>query len=54
MARFYHVAQGLPNPRIELKFPGPTDKPRMLGRFGGYEIAGVIGFGGMGIVKKCY
>lgn len=30
----------------------PTDDPRMLGRFAGYEIAGVIGHGGMGIVLK--
>jgi serine/threonine-protein kinase len=30
----------------------PTDDPRMLGRFGGYEIVGVIGFGGMGVVLK--
>lgn len=30
----------------------PTDDPRMLGRFGGYEIAGVVGEGGMGIVLK--
>ena len=33
-------------------FLAPTDDPRMLGRFGGYEIAGVIGCGGMGIVLK--
>jgi serine/threonine-protein kinase len=33
-------------------FLAPTDDPRMLGRFGGYEIAGVIGCGGMGIVMK--
>ncbi|NOX56913.1 MAG: serine/threonine protein kinase [Planctomycetes bacterium] len=30
----------------------PTDDPRMLGRLGGYEIAGVIGQGGMGVVLK--
>src|SRR5208282_1166634 len=30
----------------------PTDDPRMLGRFGGYEIVGIIGFGGMGVVLK--
>jgi serine/threonine-protein kinase len=33
-------------------FLAPTDDPRMLGRFGGYEIAGIIGCGGMGIVLK--
>lgn len=30
----------------------PTDDPAMLGRLGGYEIAGVIGAGGMGVVLK--
>jgi eukaryotic-like serine/threonine-protein kinase len=30
----------------------PTDDPQMLGRLAGYEIAGVIGCGGMGIVLK--
>ena len=30
----------------------PTDDPDMLGRFAGYEIVGVIGHGGMGIVMK--
>ena len=39
-------------PNISLDFLHPTDDPRMLGRFGGYEIAGVIGVGGMGIVLK--
>ena len=29
-----------------------SDDPRMLGRFGGYEIVGVIGCGGMGVVLK--
>ncbi|QDV25181.1 serine/threonine-protein kinase [Aureliella helgolandensis] len=32
----------------------PTDDPNMLGRLGGYEISGVIGAGGMGIVLKGY
>src|SRR5687767_10731435 len=27
----------------------PTDDPRYIGRFGGYEILGVVGFGGMGV-----
>lgn len=35
-----------------LDFLVPTDDPRMLGRFAGYEITGVIGCGGMGIVLK--
>jgi eukaryotic-like serine/threonine-protein kinase len=30
----------------------PTDDPRMMGRFGGYEIAGIVGSGGMGVVLK--
>lgn len=29
-----------------------TDDPRMLGRFAGYEIVGIVGHGGMGIVLK--
>lgn len=37
---------------IRLDFLGPTDDPHMLGRFAGYEISGVIGCGGMGIVLK--
>jgi len=30
----------------------PTDDPQMLGRFAGYEIVGIIGHGGMGMVLK--
>ncbi len=37
---------------LRLDFLNPTDDPRMLGRFAGYEISGVIGCGGMGIVLK--
>ena len=39
--------------RLEEYFD-PTDDPRMLGRFGGYEVAGVVGDGGMGVVLKGY
>ena len=35
-----------------LDFLAPTDDPQMLGRCAGYEISGVIGCGGMGIVLK--
>ncbi|HUG19352.1 MAG TPA: protein kinase, partial [Planctomycetaceae bacterium] len=30
----------------------PTDDPAMLGRLGGYEVSGVVGAGGMGVVLK--
>lgn len=44
---------GSPVPtRVALDFLSPTDDPRMLGRLAGYEIAGVIGQGGMGFVLK--
>jgi len=35
-----------------LKLLGPTDDPAMLGRLAGYEVVGVIGCGGMGVVLK--
>lgn len=40
------------NDDVALDFLGPTDDPHSLGRLAGYEIAGVIGVGGMGIVLK--
>ena len=38
--------------RDVLAYLGPTDDPQMLGRLGPYEIVGVIGRGGMGVVLK--
>ncbi len=32
----------------------PTDDDRMLGRLGGYEVVGVVGAGGMGVVLKAF
>ncbi len=40
------------SPEAIRNYLAPTDDPRMLGRFGGYEIAGVIGCGGFGVVLK--
>ncbi len=46
-------ADGTPaNVRQIIAWLNPTDDPAMLGRLGGYEIAGVVGVGGMGVVLK--
>ncbi|MCA9193388.1 MAG: serine/threonine protein kinase [Planctomycetales bacterium] len=37
-----------------LELLGPTDDPEMLGRIGNYEVVGLIGSGGMGVVFKAF
>src|SRR6185436_12069392 len=37
-----------------LTFLVPSEDPRMLGRMGIYEVAGVIGYGAMGVVLKAF
>ena len=41
-----------PSHATVLKLLAPTDDDRMLGRLGTYEVMGVIGSGGMGVVLK--
>lgn len=42
------------SPSLSLSFLAPSDDPAMAGRVGPYEIAGVVGRGGAGIVLKGY
>jgi eukaryotic-like serine/threonine-protein kinase len=45
-------ADAVRHPPVDISFLAPSDDPAYLGRIGAYEIAGVIGFGGMGVVLK--
>jgi hypothetical protein len=46
------ICSRTPTREYDLAFLAPTDDPQMLGRIGCYEVSGVIGRGGMGIVVK--
>ena len=56
--RFEEGDADCPQPRRSLQIQnvldalGPTDDPAMLGRLGGYEVSGIVGSGGMGVVLK--
>ena len=40
--------------KMVLQSLAPSDNPQMLGRMGPYEVSGVIGQGGMGVVLKAH
>jgi serine/threonine protein kinase len=44
--------ESLCRPDSVLNFLSPSDDPRMMGRLGSYEIVGIVGQGGMGVVFK--
>ncbi len=46
--------QGSQRIRQVLDSLGPTDDPESMGRIGGYEVTGVVGAGGMGVVLKAH
>jgi serine/threonine protein kinase len=46
------ITRQTPQIQTVLDALGPTDDPEMVGRLGGYEVSGVVGAGGMGVVLK--
>ncbi|MEZ6138400.1 MAG: protein kinase [Pirellulaceae bacterium] len=48
------ATQGAQRIRQVLDTLAPTDDPESLGRIGGYEVSGVVGSGGMGVVLKAH
>ncbi len=55
-ANDYFPSRTVRSPQIEqvLNQLAPTDDPEMLGRIGSYEVSGVVGAGGMGVVLKAH
>ena len=49
-----HLKTGMRDYRTLIDALAPTDDPRMIGRLSRFEIAGIIGSGGMGIVLKAF
>jgi serine/threonine-protein kinase len=47
-----HRGPGRDHVHVDLSFLAPSDDPAYVGRIGSYEIVGVIGQGGMGVVLK--
>lgn len=51
-----HIEDDVPTVSLQinqvLELLQPTDDPQMLGRLGSYEVSGVIGGGGMGVVLR--
>lgn len=59
-AEYSAAAMELGKPDVSTSIQGvlnslsPSDDPNRLGRLGGYEISGVVGVGGMGVVLKAF
>ncbi|MFK7768127.1 MAG: protein kinase [Mariniblastus sp.] len=53
-SHFDESSASLDASRLVIRHLAPSDDPQMLGRLGAYEISGVVGQGGMGVVLKAH